>query len=344
MPTVAEIAVRVGGTVVGDGTLLLTGVAPGGRAGEGDLVFAESQAFFDEADAGGATAILAGGPWTSERKAVIRVEDARRAWAELLPLFHAPERFVPGIDATSTVHPTARIDATAHVGPCCHVGPGVVLGAGVVLMGGNHLGANVRVGEDTVLHPNVTLYSRTEIGRRVTIFAGTVIGADGFGYRFEGGRHRKLLQVGHVEIHDDVEIGANAAIDRGALGPTVIGAGTKIDNLVHVAHNVVMGRHCLVMGQAGFAGSTRLGDYAVVASQAGIAGHLRLGDRSVVGAKSGVMRDVPDDGRVLGIPAAPDRQAKRQMIAQQQLPDLLRQVRELAAEVARLRERPDPAG
>ncbi len=143
--------------------------------------------------------------------------------------------------------------------------------------------------------------------------------------------------LGVAPRHDDVEVGANAAIDRGALGATVIGEGTKIDNLVHVAHNVVIGKHCLVMGQVGFAGSTTVGDYSVVASQSGIAGHLSIGRQAVIGAKSGVMRDIPDGGRVLGIPAAPDKQAKRQMIAVQQLPELIRRMRELEREVAALK-------
>jgi len=164
-----------------------------------------------------------------------------------------------------------------------------------------------------------------------------VIGSDGYGYVFDEGRHRKVLQVGNVIIHDDVEIGANSAIDRAALGATVIGQGSKIDNLVHVAHNVVIGRNCLVMGQAGFAGSTRLGDYCVIASQSGIAGHLKLGHQATVGAKSGVMRDIPDKGTVLGIPAVPDRQAKRQMIAVQQLPELIHRLRDLEKEVAQLK-------
>jgi UDP-3-O-[3-hydroxymyristoyl] glucosamine N-acyltransferase len=148
--------------------------------------------------------------------------------------------------------------------------------------------------------------------------------------------HRSMLQVGNVIIQDDVEIGANAAIDRGALGSTVIGQGTKIDNLVHIAHNVVVGRNCIIMGQVGFAGSTHLGDYCVVASQSGIAGHLKLGNQATVGAKSGVMRDVPDRGTVLGIPAAPDKQAKRQMIAVQHLPEIIRRMRELEKQVEQL--------
>jgi UDP-3-O-[3-hydroxymyristoyl] glucosamine N-acyltransferase len=206
-------------------------------------------------------------------------------------------------------------------------------------MGGNHIGADCEIGDEVSLFPNVVLYRQTQVGHRVTIHAGTVIGSDGFGYVLDQGRHLKLLHLGKVVIHEDVEIGANAAIDRGALGSTVIGQGTKIDNLVHVAHNVVIGRHCLILGQVGFAGSTTLGDYVVVASQSGIADHLKLGNQVVVGAKSGVMRDVVDGGRVLGIPAAPDRQAKRQMIALQQLPELLCRTRELEKQVQELGER-----
>jgi UDP-3-O-[3-hydroxymyristoyl] glucosamine N-acyltransferase len=203
-------------------------------------------------------------------------------------------------------------------------------------MGGNNLGADCEIGEDVCLFPNAVLYKGTRVGNRVAIHAGTVVGSDGFGYVLDEGRHRKMLQVGTVVIHDDVEIGANCSIDRGTFGPTVVGQGTKIDNLVHVAHNVSIGRHCLIMGQVGFAGSTRIGDYTVVASQSGIADHLTIGSQVVIGAKSGVMRDVEDGGRVLGIPAAPERQAKRQMIAQQQLPELLRRVRELEKKVREL--------
>jgi UDP-3-O-[3-hydroxymyristoyl] glucosamine N-acyltransferase len=206
-------------------------------------------------------------------------------------------------------------------------------------MGGNDLRADCQLGDDVCLFPNVVLYRQTQIGHRVTIHAGTVIGSDGFGYVLDEGRHRKVLQLGNVVIHDDVEIGANSAIDRGTLGSTVIGQGTKIDNLVHVAHNVVMGRHCLIMGQVGFAGSTQLGDYVVVASQSGIADHLKLGNQVVIGAKSGVMRDIPDGGRMLGIPAVPDKQAKRQIIAGQQLPELIRRVRELEKQVEQLTAR-----
>jgi UDP-3-O-[3-hydroxymyristoyl] glucosamine N-acyltransferase len=260
--------------------------------------------------------------------------------ARLLPVFFPPDPQPQGIHPSANIDPSAQVDATAHIGPNCVIGARVQIGPRSVLLGGNHVGRDSRLGEDVCLFPNVVLYTRTVIGHRVVIHAGTVIGSDGYGYVFDEGRHRKVLQVGHVIIHDDVEIGANVAIDRGALGATVIGAGTKIDNLVHVAHNVVMGRHCLVMGQVGFAGSTHLGDYVIIASQSGIAGHLKLGQQAIVGAKSGVMRDIPAGGKVLGIPALPDKQAKRQMIAAQQLPEMIHRLRELEKQVGQLLARP----
>ncbi len=211
------------------------------------------------------------------------------------------------------------------------------IGARSVLQGGNHLGRDCQLGDDVCLFPHVVLYPRTQVGSRVSIHAGTVIGSDGYGYVFDQDHHRKMPQVGQVIIHDDVEIGANTAIDRGALGPTVIGQGTKIDNLVHVAHNVVLGRHCLIMGQVGFAGSTQLGDYGVIASQPGIADHLKLGRQVTVGGKSGVMRDIADKETVMGFPAVPDRQAKRQWIAIQKLPEMMTRLRELEKQVAELK-------
>jgi UDP-3-O-[3-hydroxymyristoyl] glucosamine N-acyltransferase len=163
----------------------------------------------------------------------------------------------------------------------------------------------------------------------VRVHSGTVIGSDGFGYVQDGGIHRKVPQIGYVIIGDDVEIGAGVTIDRGALGPTVIGNGTKIDNLVQIAHNVEIGEHCLIVAQVGIAGSTKLGDYVILGGQVGLAGHLKIGSRVTVAAQSGVMHNIPDGEKWLGAPAQPDRQTKRQMIALQKLPDLLRRVAEL---------------
>lgn len=329
MFTVSHIAGQIGGEVLGDGSVVLSGIAPADGARSGDLTFAEKESYLAAAEASAATAVLVPAGFESATKILIRVKDPRIAIAKLLPLFFPPEPHAAGIHPSAVVDASAQIDATASIGPHCVVGAGVSVGKNTVLMGGNHIGRESKIGDDVCLHPNVVLYARTQLGNRVSIHAGTTIGSDGYGYVFDQGRHRKMLQVGNVVVHDDVEIGSNASIDRGALGSTVIGQGTKIDNLVHVAHNVVMGRHCLIMGQVGFAGSTVLSDYVVIASQSGIAGHLKLGTQATIGAKSGVMRDIPAGERMLGYPAAPDKQAKRQWIAISQLPDALRRLKAL---------------
>jgi len=335
--TTAQIAEHVRGELIGDGNVVINGIAPADSARAGDLTFAEKESYFTAAEQSQAAAILVSGPFAASQKVLIRVPNARVSLARLLPVFFPPDPHPPGTHSTATIDAGAHIDPTAHIGPGCVIGPGVRVGARSVLMAANYIGRDCLVGDDVTLHPNVLLYPRSQIGHRVIIHGSTVIGSDGYGYVFDEGIHRKMLQLGNVVIHDDVEIGANAAIDRGALGSTVIGQGTKIDNLVHVAHNVVIGKHCLIMGQVGFAGSTRLADYCVIASQSGIAGHLNLGRQVTVGAKSGVMRDVPDGQTVLGIPAMPDLQMKRSWIGLQKLPEMNRRLRQLEQEVKELR-------
>ncbi|MBP8259153.1 MAG: UDP-3-O-(3-hydroxymyristoyl)glucosamine N-acyltransferase [Verrucomicrobia bacterium] len=327
--TAQEIAAKLGGAVDGDGSVIITGIAPAHVAREGELTFAENEAYFSRAEQSAAAAILADGQWISGRKPVIRVANARLAFAQVLGLFHPEPPTAPGRHPTAWVDESARIDPTAWIGPYCVVGGEVAIGPRSVLHGANHVADGCQIGEDVHLYPHVVLYGRTQIGHRVRVHGGTVIGADGFGYVTDQGIHRKVPQVGTVLIQDDVEIGANVTIDRGTLGPTVIGKGTKIDNLVQIGHNVVVGEHCLVVAQVGIAGSTRLGNSVTLAGQVGVAGHLRIGDRVVVAAQSGVMHHIPDGEKWLGAPACPDRQMKRQFIAIQQLPDLLRRFREL---------------
>jgi UDP-3-O-[3-hydroxymyristoyl] glucosamine N-acyltransferase len=334
--TAVQIAEHLGGEVIGDGSVRLTGFAAANNAKAGDLTFAEKPAYFAAAEQSAATAVLVNSNLAS-KKVLIRVPNPRIAMARVLPLFFPPEKFGSGIHPTAVVDSTARVDQTAYIGSHCTIGAGVKIGARSVLLGGNHVGRDCQIGNDCCLYPNVVVYPNSQIGHRVAIHAGTVIGSDGFGYVLDEGCHRKMLQVGNVVIHDDVEIGANVAIDRGALGSTIIGEGTKIDNLIQIAHNVVLGRHCVIMGQAGIAGSTHLGDYCLIAAQAGIAGHLKLGNQAMVGATSPVMRDIPDGGKVLGgLPAVPEKEAKRQMIAVAQLPELLRRVRALEKAVEAL--------
>jgi UDP-3-O-[3-hydroxymyristoyl] glucosamine N-acyltransferase len=327
--TAAEIARLLEAELSGDPALVLAGFAPADRAQPGDLTFAENESYFARAEQSAATAIIVDGPYTSKCKTLLRVPNARIAFAKVLPLFFPEPVFLPGVHPTAIVPASAQVEATAHIGPYCVLGENVRIGARSVLQGSSHLGANCRLGEEVNLFPNVTLYPGTELGNRVRIHSGTVIGSDGFGYVQDGAVHRKVPQIGNVIVRDDVEIGANVTIDRGALGPTVIGKGSKIDNLVQIAHNVTLGEHCLVVSQAGVAGSTKLGNYVILGGQVGLAGHLKIGNRASIAAQSGVMHNIPDGEKWFGYPAQPDRQTKRQIIALHQLPELIRRVGEL---------------
>jgi UDP-3-O-[3-hydroxymyristoyl] glucosamine N-acyltransferase len=322
----AEVANHLQGKVVGDPSIVLKGFAPAERAQAGDLTFAENEGFFAKAEQSEASAIIAGGEFKSTRKTLIQVTDARVAFAKALELFFSETRPPAGIHPTAVIAPSAKVDSTVHIGPHCVVGERAHIGARSVLHGGNHVGVDCRLGDDVILFPNVTLYARTELGHRVRVHAGTVIGSDGFGYVLDKGAHCKVPQIGNVIVGDDVEIGANVTIDRGALGPTIIGKGTKIDNLVMIAHNVEIGEHSILVGQVGIAGSTKLGNYVVLAGQVGIAGHLKIGNQVTVAAKSGVMNDIPDRQTWFGLPAQPDRVTKRQLIALRQLPDWLKRI------------------
>jgi UDP-3-O-[3-hydroxymyristoyl] glucosamine N-acyltransferase len=334
--TAAELAERLQGRVVGDPAVRLTGFAPADNAGPGDLTWAENPKHLARAETSAAAAILLAADVIS-RKTLIRVPNARIAFARVLPWFYPEPVFPAGIHPTAVVAASASVDATAHVGPLCVVGERAQIGARVVLMAGDYVGEGCRLGEDTRLFPGVTLYAGTQVGKRVRLHAGVVVGSDGFGYVLDGGAHRKIPQVGHVVIEDDVELGANVTVDRGALGATVIGRGTKVDNLVQIGHNVVVGQHCILVAQAGVAGSARLGNYVTIAGQAGVVGHLTVGDRAVIAGQSGVIQNVPAGQVWFGSPARPATQMKRQMVLMERLPELVRRVAELEKELAALK-------
>jgi len=324
--TTAEIAKLLAGEVLGDAHAALTGFATADNAKPGDLTFAETEEFFTAAENSAATAIIAGKNSVSAKKILIRVDNPRIAFAKALAVFFPEPKFPAGIHPSAVIAQSAQIDPTAHIGPHCTIGERVKIGANVILQSGNFVGNDSTIGDETNLFPNVTIYSRTQIGKRVRIHSNTVIGSDGFGYVFDASFHRKVPQIGNVVIGDNVEIGSNVSVDRGALGSTIIGKGTKIDNLVQVAHNVEIGEHCILCAQVGIAGSAKLGNYCVLAGQVGIAGHLKIGHRVTIGSKAGVMHNIPDGEQWLGIPAQPDKQAKRIMIAMQRLPDLFKKI------------------
>ncbi|HZL13055.1 MAG TPA: UDP-3-O-(3-hydroxymyristoyl)glucosamine N-acyltransferase [Verrucomicrobiae bacterium] len=337
--TTLEIAKLVGGEVVGDGNVTLKSFAPAESAQSGDLTFAENEDYFARAERSAATAIIADKKFSSSKKILIHVPNARIAFAKALALFFPERKFDAGIHPTAVIAKSAQVDPTAHIGPLCVVGGRVKIGARSVLQAGNFVGDDSQLGEDVNLFPNATIYPRAQIGSRVRIHAGSVIGADGYGYVLDDGIHRKVPQTGNVVIGDDVEIGAGVTIDRGALGPTVIGKGTKIDNLVQIAHNVEIGEHCLLCSQVGIAGSVKVGNYVVMGGQVGIASHLKIGNRVTIASRAGVMHDIPDGEKWLGTPARPDREMKRQFIAVQHLPELFKRVAELEKKIGLERKR-----
>jgi len=334
--TVADIARHIQGTVIGDASAEIRGFAPADRAGEGDLTFAENAAYLQKACEGRATAVLVPAGLAREGKVLIQVANVRLGFAKTVHLLMPPAPAPAGVHPTAVVDPTAKVDPTAHIGPHCVIAERAEIGPGCLLESLVRVGPCSMLVEGCHLFSHVTLYAGTRLGRRVRVHAGTVIGADGFGYIFDQGAHFKVPQIGHVEIGDDVEIGANVTIDRGAMGPTVIGRGTKIDNLVQIAHNVVVGEHSILVAQVGISGSTRLGSFVTLAGQVGLAGHLTIGDRVMVGAKSGVMHDIPAGETWLGIPARPDRLTKRQLIAAQRLPEMVRRLRDLEKRLERI--------
>ena len=322
--TAGDIADHLGGKVLGDRTMPLTGFQAADRARSGDLTFAENRTFFERAEQSAASAIIVDKAFSSERKVLIKVASARLAFAKVVPLFY-PEPGPPtGIHPSATIADNAEVHPEACIGAHVIITDGAKIGARTVLHGNNYIDENCVIGEDCSIFHNVTLYPRTVLSNRVRIHAGTIIGSDGFGYVQDKGQHLKVPQIGNVVIEDDAEIGANVTIDRGALGPTHVGKGTKIDNLVQIGHNVSTGENCLVVAQAGVAGSTKLGNNVTLAGQVGLAGHLRIGNDVTIAAQSGVMRDINDGEKWFGTPAQPDKQMKRQLLALQKLPELLR--------------------
>lgn len=333
-----ELADAVDGTVRGAGDTVITGAASVSDAGPGDIVLAENAKYLAAAERSEATAVVCS---DGERgsKPVIQVVDPRRAFVEILRAL-APDVKSPklGVDPSARVGERVNIADGASVGYGCWIGDDVTIGEGSVLHPFVYVGDGAWIGALTVLHPQVVVHWGCEIGDRVTVSAGTVIGADGFGYVPVGGQLCKVPHIGKVVIEDDVEIGANTAIDRAKTGVTRIGRGTKIDNLVQIAHNVKTGESCVVVAQVGVAGSAELGNGVTIAGQAGVRDHVKIGDGAVVGGRAGVIGDLKPGATYSGFPARPHRQQLRAQAALLRLPETLKIVEELQKEVERLRE------
>jgi UDP-3-O-[3-hydroxymyristoyl] glucosamine N-acyltransferase len=334
--TLGQLAEALGATLEGDPGRVVTGVAPLDSAGPDHVSFLTSARYQELARASRAAAFVAGTDAGALPGAVLRVRAPQQALVDLLNLFHPVSPVVPGVHPTAVIASDARVDPTAAVGAQAVIEAGARVAAGARVGPLAYVGAGVEIGEASVLGPRVVLLEGVRLGRRVIVHPGAVLGADGFGFAFDGAQHRKIPQTGGVVIEDDVEIGANSTIDRATFGDTVVRRGTKIDNLVQIGHNVEIGEHSILVAQVGVSGSSRLGRGVVLAGQVGVADHVTIGDGALVGAQAGVPSSLPAGGKFLGSPARPMLEAKRIMSAETKLPELLRRVRALERALERL--------
>jgi UDP-3-O-[3-hydroxymyristoyl] glucosamine N-acyltransferase len=333
--TPAEIAAFVGAQrTAGSAADRIRDIASLTAARAGDLSFLGNAKYRAQVAESAATALLLPLDYAGEPRpgqVFLFVDNPSVALAKVCARIEAAlwPKPLPGVHPSAVVAPTARVAPTAHVGPLCVVEEGVSIGAGSVLQASVFAGRDARIGEGCFLMPGVVLGAGCSLGNRVRLQPGVVIGSDGFGYEFVQGRHEKIPQIGVVVVEDDVEIGANSTLDRARFSRTVVGEGTKIDNLVQIAHNVVIGRHCILCSQVGISGSTTLEDYVVLGGQAGIGGHITLGKGTKAGGQTGIAYDTPPGSYLNGTPAIPYLLERRLQVLHQRLPDLFRRVEAL---------------
>lgn len=346
MATAAELAILVGGELRGNGELVLLGAQALDKAGPQEITFASDEKHIRKLDASVAGAVLvprqlvSAIPRNARPETFILVEDPRAAFLQVLTAMRPQRAHRPSsVTAGAVISATAKIGTNTAIHPGAFIGDDVVIGDECEIHPGVCIGPGCTIGNHTTLYPNAVLYHDVHVGNRVIIHAGAVIGADGFGYRLEDGRHRKIPHFGTVRICDDVEIGACTTVDRAMIGETVIGEGTKLDNHVMIAHNCEIGRHNVFVSQVGLAGSVTTGDYVVCAGQVGIADHVHLGDGCRLGAKTGVHKSLEGGQTYIGAPAAPEAEARRILMAQQRLPELRKQVKDLERQMADLHAR-----
>ena len=340
--TVAELAALVGGRAVGDACALVRGVASIEGAGEGDVAFVEDEKFFDAARACRATCVIVPeGAHLEGPRSTIEAARPKLAFALVAETLCPPRRRDALVHPTASVAPGAKISDGVYVGACVCIGEGAEIGEGAQILAGAVVGERVSVGRGCVLHPNVVLYDGVTLGERVVLHACVVVGADGFGYvRDEAGVYRKFPQVGTVVIEDDVEIGAGSCVDRGALGETRIGRGTKIDNLVQVGHNVRIGERVVIASQTGISGSTVIESDAVIGGQVGFGDHARVLSGAVIGSQAGVLPGkIVRPGVWWGTPVQPLEEYKRLNALWGRLPRMREEIEELKRQVKELTER-----
>lgn len=330
-----EIADLVNGTVLGDREISITGVSGMEDAGDGELTFAVPP-HIEQAGLSSAAAVILPDTVTEFVKPAIRVANPRVAFTRLLEMFNPPPAIVRGVHPTAVIGKNVKLGKSVAVMPYVVIADKAVIGENTVLYPHTYIGENVHIGQDTCIYPNVTVRENCRIGDRVMVHSGAVIGSDGFGFVTQNGIHHKVPQVGNVVIEDDVEIGANVAIDRATTSSTVVKRGTKIDNLVHLAHNVVIGEDCFLVAQTGIAGSAKIGNHVTFAGQCGSAGHLTVGDNCVFAARSAPISDIPAGSFYAGFPARPHKEWLRAEASMYKVPDLIKKVRDLEKRLAKI--------
>ena len=334
--TLAEIASLVGGRVVGDGEIVISGLDNIAGAGESDLTFAV-EPHIEEARASRAAAVMLPEGESAAQdfpKAAIYVENPRAAFAKLLEIFTPKLSFPAGVSDQAYIGEDVKIGEGVTIMPFAVVDSHAVIGDRAIIYPHAYVGQYVEIGEDTVIYPSATVRERCRVGRRCVIHASASIGSDGFGFTTKDGIHTKVPQVGNVVLEDDVEIGSHVGVDRAAMGSTVIGKGTKIDNLVHIGHNCKIGANCLIVAQTGISGSTEVGHNVTFGGQTGTVGHIKIGANSVYAARSGIIGDMPEGQFCAGFPVQPHAEWLRMKAAMKRLPELVKKVKKLEKELA----------
>lgn len=337
--TLDELAALLNGEIVGDGSISITGVAGIREAEPGDITFLANARYEGYLEETRASAVICSREARRSRVPLVKVDNPYLAYQKVVRIFR-PEvpRQAPGIHPSAIVAEGAEVGEDASVGAYCVIEAGAKVGARSTLMPGCYVGHEVTIGEETIISARVAIREECVIGDRCIIHPGAVIGSDGFGFAFDDGRYHKVPQVGNVVVGNDVEIGANTTIDRATTHSTIIGDGTKIDNLVQIGHNVIIGKHCIVVAQVGISGSTELEDYVTIGGQAGLVGHIKVGERAMIGAQSGVPRSVPPDTVVTGYPAMPHSAWKRLHALLLRLPQLFQRAKTLESRVKQLED------
>jgi UDP-3-O-[3-hydroxymyristoyl] glucosamine N-acyltransferase len=335
--TLAELAALVGGHLTGGGDVVISGAASLFEAEAGQITLVDRSEKRQRLEQCRAAAVIAPRDFTPQSLPAIQVDDVHEAFSAVVRHFRPPRKATcSGVSPLAAVSPTARLGKNVTVHPFATIGDDVTVGDGATIHSGVRIMSGSRIGASVVIFPNAVLYENTVVGSRCLIHANAVLGAYGFGYHQVDGCHVLSAQLGNVVLGADVEIGAGSTIDRGTYGPTTIGDGTKIDDLVMIAHNCQIGRHNMLCSQVGIAGSTTTGDYVVMAGQVGVRDHVHIGRGAVLGAKAGVSNDVPDGVRVIGIPATPERDQKIKQAAFSKLPEMRRELRKLQRAAAAL--------